>query len=324
MKRTLSASLLFLVSFYPGAPSSQPRSQSAGFAVLHTATAAQVSQLGKEGCSVDPANPDLPSGLAEGEQVRLYRHDQADFALYTVFFKTESPPAITRIRLTQAGRSRIGYGTPSGERLVIRRQTVAERLTQAQAMAGDEMIEFVETTADRLGGPLNLLVLTPHGGAIEINTDKIGRRIVNSQQLRPSAILWGCQGYRAGGGAFARWHITSTALSTPSFPQLEKLIGEQREFRQAISIHGHSGPDILIGGAGKNATKAAIYKQILKQGLPANTRIVAAGMPLSGTSPGNIVNRYSTDGIQIELPLVIRQSHWRAVSDAIIAALPRP
>src|SRR5215213_4455423 len=61
------------------------------------------------------------------------------------------------------------------------------------------------------------------------------KKLPNS--LRPRAFLYGCaKGFKKGGGAFARWHITSTDISEESFPKLKTIIGRHFKYASAVSL----------------------------------------------------------------------------------------
>ncbi|MFT7618428.1 MAG: phage replication-related protein YjqB (UPF0714/DUF867 family) [Planctomycetota bacterium] len=292
-----------------------------GYGTLHSAKSAQINRLGKEGCSIDPNNPNLPDGIEEGDQIRLTRHDGTDFAVYTAFLRSEWRAHVGRLRLSLDGRLRMNYGPLSGEQVAVSSVVVADGLSKAEAKAHGELVEFVGNDEDSRTHARTLLILAPHGGTIEINTDKVAERIHKSSQFIQNSILWGCLGYKVGGGAYTRWHVTSASISPRSFPKLRHLLLYQGRFDRALSIHGHSGADILIGGAGTTATKISIKKHLLAADLSAAVRVLTPGMPLAGASPHNIVNRYTDDGIQIELPLNIRHLHWETVADAIAAGM---
>jgi phage replication-related protein YjqB (UPF0714/DUF867 family) len=142
---------------------------------------------------------------------------------------------------------------------------------------------------------------------------------------------WRCRGWKPDGGAGARWHITSTDISTASFPRLTTIAA--RGFRHAVSFHGFTEdgrPDILIGGAAPDALKrvmqAVIAFSVAGTGL--TVEIASIGDPLDGADEANIVNRLTTDqhnGIQIEQQPQARsgtipgsdQPRWEAVAAAV-------
>jgi phage replication-related protein YjqB (UPF0714/DUF867 family) len=125
---------------------------------------------------------------------------------------------------------------------------------------------------------------------------------------------WRCQGFKPDGGAVARWHITSTDISSASFPRLATVDG--RGFRHAVAFHGFATdpdrPDVLVGGAAPDALKRVVRAVIAAAVGGAGLRVEIAGRgdPLGGDEDANLVNRLTADGrsgIQVE-----QQPHARA------------
>jgi phage replication-related protein YjqB (UPF0714/DUF867 family) len=287
------------------------RDPTVGYGVLTPALKVQVETLATEGCSVDPRNPELPAGLQAGDQVRIHRHDGAGLALFTVTFRDEREGHRRRLRITRAGRKRLGYDTPAGERLQLCSVVVAD-LTEAGARAREELIEVVQVAP-----ATRLLVLAPHGGAMERRTDSIAARVARAPALAGSTSLWTCQGYAPPGRAQRRWHITSAALAERSYPGLAR-VGGARRYEHALALHGHNGAAILVGGGGprERRERVAAALEALDLGVP--VQLVGAGNPLGGVFPRNVVNRYSDGGVQLELPRAVRLDHWEAVADALV------
>jgi phage replication-related protein YjqB (UPF0714/DUF867 family) len=114
-----------------------------------------------------------------------------------------------------------------------------------------------------------------------------------------------CKGFKKEGGAFDRWHITSTDISEESFPKLQTIIG--RQFKYAIAFHGWGRNSICIGGSSQDPddhTKEEI-KETIEDAVHGSGIEVAMGGPtcpenFNGNDPKNIVNRLGTTGVQIE------------------------
>jgi phage replication-related protein YjqB (UPF0714/DUF867 family) len=143
---------------------------------------------------------------------------------------------------------------------------------------------------------------------------------------------WRCKGWKPNGGAVARWHITSTDISSASFPRLATVDG--RGFRHAVSFHGFASdpdrPDILVGGAApdplKRVIRAVIAAAVAETGL--RVAIAGPGDPLGGDEERNLVNRLTADrrhGIQIEQQPLARDGtipgstlpRWQAIAAAV-------
>ncbi|NJO43237.1 MAG: hypothetical protein HC865_22260 [Cyanobacteria bacterium RU_5_0] len=166
------------------------------------------------------------------------------------------------------------------------------------------------------GTHTGLVVIAPHGGAIELNTDKQAEHV--AKRLAAKGVsCWRCKGWRQGGGALERWHITSTDIHEASFPLLNTIIN--RHFTYAVAFHGFQENRILIGGGADDALKEEI--QLAIQEAIANSipvEIADASSNYNGDSCKNIVNRLANgNGIQIEQSLEARQTDWQPIADAI-------
>src|SRR5262245_33561131 len=213
-------------------------------ATVKKAFSSQLTLIGKgEHCSADPTQL-AAIGRALGHQIRVKRSD-AEYGLYTVSeVRTETPDAIVRIALT--GRERLGASDEFPA--LIDAQVPHPSFTDTEAKAANELAERLSDNGSQTG----LIVIAPHGGAIEHHTDRQAERL--TALLRPRPITcWRCKGWREGGGASERWHITSTDIHEASFPLLGQVMC--RGFTNAVAFHGFSDLDILIGGRAQQALK---------------------------------------------------------------------
>ena len=65
--------------------------------------------------------------------------------------------------------------------------------------------------------------LGPGQGQIEPCTDRQAERV--AERLQDKGVSsWRCKGWKQGGGAHERWHITSTDIHPASFPKLGRVI----------------------------------------------------------------------------------------------------
>jgi phage replication-related protein YjqB (UPF0714/DUF867 family) len=259
-----------------------------------------------EHCWVDPRLlADL--SLTGKPQVRIELDDQV--ALYTV---SEAVDQDRRdiVRIGPGGRKRLD-GPDAFDAFVDPLVTRSE-LDDEHAAGDGELVE-------RLSGDTtqrDLIVLAPHGGQIEACTDHQAELVAST--LGVSA--WRCKGWRPGGGAKERWHITSTDIDSASFPLLKTVA--RRRFRQAVSFHGFGGSGVVIGGAApddlKHAVCSAIDEALGDAGV--DVRIAGANDPVGGDDPANIVNRLTVrrkHGIQIEQDDDVRRDHWREIAEAV-------
>jgi phage replication-related protein YjqB (UPF0714/DUF867 family) len=281
--------------------------------VLTRALEEQVEELEAEGCSVDSRHPGLPDGLRPGDQLRLRRHDGAREALFTVAFHDEGEDHRTRVRLTAEGRERLGYPEATGVRLRLSSAVVAG-FTEAEARERGELIELVRVAP---AAASRLLILAPHGGDMERGTDRLAEWLAGATALAGTTSLWVCKGYDPAGAAKRRWHITSTSLSERSFPGLAQVGGE-RQYELALSVHGHGGSEILVGGGGGPALRERVAEALRTLEPEAPVQLVGEGHRLAGVHPRNVVNRYSAGGVQVELPRAVRLERWQVVAEALL------
>ncbi len=271
------------------------------------------------------ARPDLlrAVGLDVGRQA-VVRRDSDSFALYTLTAAgTEAAADI--VRMGRGGRGRLDGADDQQFRADLDSVAVDPAATEEEARRGEKLLELFDA-GDRPG----LIVLAPHGGDIEPFTD-LQAEHVRTELCDLGVSCWRCKGFKPSGGAAARWHITSTDISTASFPQL--AIAAAAPFSFAVSFHGfieEGRPDVLIGGLApaplKRVLRAVIAFAVAGTGL--TVEIAGADDPLGGSEAVNLVNRLTADrnnGIQIEQQPSARSGtlpgsetpRWAAVAGAV-------
>ena len=275
----------------------------------------------REHCSADPDRL-ATIGRDVHQQVRI-RRDGDQYALYTVSEAGPEGDPDTVVHMGRTGRLRLG--TSKEFAAVVDAQVPHPTFTERQARDHDEFIERL-----RDGRQRGLIVIAPHGGHIEPRTDLQAERVASS--LRDLAVSsWRGKGFKDDGGAFARWHITSTDLNEASFPRLSSVFG--RGFTYTVAFHGFDDPellltgDILIGGGARPELKEEIAAEI--QGVVGDlvVRIPGEDEKFGGDDPRNIVNRLAApdadgvrSGIQIEQsPDARADDLWPAIADAVAA-----
>jgi phage replication-related protein YjqB (UPF0714/DUF867 family) len=270
----------------------------------------------REHCSADPEQL-AQIRRAIGHQVRI-RRNQDEYALYTVS-ETRQETLDTIVRLGQDARRRLG--TSDEFDAVLEAQVPHPTLTDTEA---EDQDEFVERLTDN-GSQAGLVAIAPHGGMIEEWTDQQAERVA-VQLADQDVSCWCCKGWKDGGGASKRWHITSTDIHEASFPLLNTII--DRNFKYAVAFHGFernetNNFDVLIGGGAEDALKQEIQLAIKDAIDDPDIRIIIAtpDMNLNGSDRRNIVNRLATNhnGIQIEQSKQARQSFWQEIADVIAA-----
>lgn len=275
----------------------------------------------QEHCSADPDQL-LTIGRAINQQIRVIL-DNSKYAIYTVRSTPQEAPE-NIVHVTPAGASRLKQSTFPFN-VTIDSQVVNTTYNDDDAR---KYKEFVERLTDN-GTHKGLIVIAPHGGVIEIQTDQQAERVA-SQLANKGVSCWRCKGWGdntknnpAGIGAYDRWHITSTDINEESFPLLKSIIN--RGFTHAVAFHGFTGNNILIGGAAsdplKQQIKSAIKNAIVGSGISVD--IASADSAYGGDDERNIVNRLSNNnGIQIEQCYEARDpnlEHWKKIADAVAA-----
>jgi phage replication-related protein YjqB (UPF0714/DUF867 family) len=248
----------------------------------------------------------LGSGL--GQQVRI--HHDGEFALYTVTeLLHETTESVVRMGL--GGRRRLQADEEFEG--VLDTKVVDPDLSDTDARDAGELVERLDDD----GAPTHLIVIAPHGGEIEEHTDEQAERV--AALLGPElASAWRAKGWKPDGGAFIRWHITSTDINPVCFPKLNSVMS--RGFAHAVAFHGFDDePGVLIGGTAPAELKEQIRRAIqlvLPSGFEA--RVALPTELFGGDDPNNIVNRLSPcGGIQIEQGEIPRRDHGGDIADAV-------
>jgi phage replication-related protein YjqB (UPF0714/DUF867 family) len=278
-------------------------------ATIRTASPAQGElQRRREHCSADPGRL-AAIGSAVGHQVRIARSADRQ-ALYPVSESRQENPD-TIVRMGPPGRRRLG--TSREFAATVDSQVPHPTISEARAEAEQEFIERLRDD----GRQSRLIAIAPHGGEIEPRTDRQAER-VRSRLGAGVASAWRCKGWGEDeGDAFLRWHITSTDIEEASFPRLRSVIS--RGFAHAVAFHGFEDPEILIGGTAPPELKEAIRGAIERATAASRIEVRIAGPEdeFGGDDPGNIVNRLSPGGLQIEQSLRARLDHWPAIANAV-------
>ncbi len=257
-----------------------------------------------EHCRVILADPFYAGIWLQGLQIRLETGDEAapiDFALFTVtnlqhilidmypLLALSNAYGCTLVGHAQAdfsdcnNRLSTNFNADPGNNYVIGRidtevvkpkyqideATFLGKLadTEQQAKAEGELIEILDDPDQTQ----KLVVIAPHGGMIENYTDEQAEQVrawINgmdqSTGSQTPVTLWRCKGWKPSGGAFNRWHITSTELNPASFPQLNIIY--TRGFEYGVAFHGcddNSGTNpVYIGGNADPTLRANIASNI--------------------------------------------------------------
>lgn len=173
-------------------------------------------------------------------------------------------------------------------------------------------------------------LIVPHGQNIETKTsDQIApfTTVLEGSPYTVNTNLWEVRGRWDDDQTSKRWHITSTALHSSSFPGLQAMLNQTQfdalngwAFRRTLSFHGFSADeaDVIVGGGTDLNAKCLVARRIKEEsGMgPVAVRIfhddeiidvAATGgrtvcrKGLDGDSANNIINRLAAEGgLQIE------------------------
>jgi len=249
-----------------------------------------------------------------GQQVRVERYAPdgvtlLDFGVYTVIAVHDEEPDVVFV----------GYRDPESTHHDLRDRLGLSSIDPFTGKINSQVTddsEFTEHLTDN-GCHQALIVTAPHSGNIELYTGEQAERV--RERLASKCVsVWVCEGFKQGGGAFDRWHITSTDISEESFPKLKTVIG--RGFEYAIAFHGWDKDSICVGGSAppdlKQQIKTAIESAITGSGIVVATDV---GCPpdFNGNDPRNFVNRLGVNGIQIEQSIKARENYHDKIADAV-------
>lgn len=260
-----------------------------------------------EWCSVDSATL-AAIGREVGHQARI-RRSAAEFALYTIA-ETRLLELPGTVRMGPAGRERLG----PGDEFAAMIDALGPDPTRSDA-AAEAAGELVERLCDGGG---RLIAIAPHGGDIEPHTDDQAEQ-VRVLLAAEGASSWLCRGWRPGGGAVDRWHITSADLAPACFPQLHTVIG--RGFTHAVAFHGSGGSEVLVGGGATSSGLQQAIAAAIRLATGLAVRVATPDDRLGGNDPRNVVNRLTAggaNGVQIEQPLAARRDHGPAIAKAVV------
>ncbi|MGY2124763.1 poly-gamma-glutamate hydrolase family protein [Nocardia gipuzkoensis] len=250
-----------------------------------------------------------------GQQARIIT--RSGTALFTLI-ESSTFSSREEIQLSPAGLRRLGRRVADTAAIDLR--AVRSDLTAHVAMAAGELIETLSDT----GQHRNVIAIAPHGGTIEKYTDRQAEIVY--EHLGPNrASRWDCRGWQCGGGAFTKWHITSTNISERSFPLLRQVA--RRKFRHAVAFHGCRSEEVLIGGRGDHTLKQELHEAISRTltGTAVPVRLLAPDDRYAGSAPENLVNRLAHDGngIQLEQGPTARRDHWATIAQAVAEVYDR-
>jgi len=175
---------------------------------------------------------------------------------------------------------------------------------------------FAETQYYENLNQTQLILLAPHGGQVEPNTEQI-IQLINQKVALPTG-LWYTTGIVNGSlnKAFKKWHTTNKTHSVTDFSLYNTFL--ESTYDLAISFHVMSKEGIIIGGRSDNSVKQSLQTHLQNV---YNSQQVIFGTPqstLSGLNPTNFVNTIpSTQSIHIELSRRISMENPWKIAEAV-------
>ncbi len=164
----------------------------------------------------------------------------------------------------------------------------------------------------RPGGPIGVMAI--HGG-LEEGTDQIASAVAAATGAALYAVvqpktLW--------------WHIPSIRYDPRDSAALASFL---RRIDVAISLHGYGQPGLestaLLGGRNRRLARL-VARQMKLRGIDAVAEIEAIPKRLRGVHGLNPVNRPRNAGVQVELPMNLRQGRqMRLVTEALTSSVAR-
>lgn len=158
----------------------------------------------------------------------------------------------------------------------------------------------------RPGGAVGVMAI--HGG-LEEGTDTVARAVAEATGASLYAVvqpttLW--------------WHVPSIRYDPAESRALASFVGS---VRTAISLHGYGEPGLeataLLGGNNR-VLAALIHEELAARGLKSLVELQSIPRRLRGVHRLNPVNLPPDAGVQVELPMELRQGRRR---DLVVAAL---
>ncbi len=278
-------------------------------------------------------------GRTIGEQIRLRRTDEDtknEYAVYTV--REEKNEGEQLVRSNDAGRARLDIANTSwvqtGDRrlfcprpqqdapindedetaIEVDPMVVHPELDESEAREQNEYIEF----GDQAGS--NAIILAPHGGDVQPETDRQAEHV--SSLLGEGVSLWGTKGYRKGGGAFIRWYVPSYNMSYTSYPFLAEMA--ETEYEYAVAFHGTCTQNVQIGGQAPESFRVEIRDAInsVLEEKDAQQRAVLGTGEHRVDGDNTLANRLATRcGVWIGQDETTRAEHGEEVATAVADVL---
>jgi len=187
----------------------------------------------------------------------------------------------------------------------------------AAAQAAGQYYEFLTDN----GSNTTMLVIVPHAGNIELNTETLATAAkVALDAAGKATSIWGGRGYGTGAqDSYDHWHISTVDTWISQHPVLDTI--DARGWTYCLSFHGQSASNRIDIGC-KTAQDAFVDALVsaLQGDAALSTQTIARTSDTSeiaGADSHNLGNRLSSHYVQFEIGPEARASS--SMRDAIIA-----
>lgn len=194
--------------------------------------------------------------------------------------------------------------------------------SESQLRAAEEFCDAVQETSST---QTDVVVLAPHGGQMELRTDRQANTHFYDQLPAGQVTSWKANGYNDSDddddgqnddiGASDHWHITATQLRPTGFHHLSGVT--DRRFKYPVAFHGYTSTrdkkpfhrwEVLVGGRESALFRREIAEMItLGARNPSTLATTITGVwqnlpdDLDGSSEANLVNWIGTTGKGLQL-----------------------
>lgn len=165
--------------------------------------------------------------------------------------------------------------------------------------------------SDDNGSNANTIVIAPHGGNIESDTDTLAAAMkVGLDGVGKTTSIWGGKGYGLNGQtSYDRHHISTVDTCIAQNPVLDTL--DARGWARCIGLHGQSTNNRIDLGcpASVNAFVDSLVTALQGDAALAGVTIARTETTeIAGTDPNNLGNRLAPHYVQVEMGPNVRAS----------------
>lgn len=165
-----------------------------------------------------------------------------------------------------------------------------ERVFVHQSDASGVFSEFLQFSEES-----DVLLLAPHGGAVEAGTD-VQAELVGNNLCSDDVTLWGTRGVFDGNfnETFSQFHTTSETHPLSYFEYyLDEVVSQ--EYGVAVSFHATGRNGIVVGGNEDSVVLESLCDELGECLGNEIVRVAGEGCMVGGQKPNNFVNYVDSD-----------------------------